>query len=724
MQTRLQKFRRAALTCGAACALTLAFGQTAPTNREEPVVLDVFVVSDAADEGYQSSQSISGTRFVTDLKNTPFSVEVLPAEFLQEIKPSKFQDVLNHSVGTLALTAFTDDNTNIHSRGFVTSLVLRDGVRRTGQFNPVGTERVEILKGPTSVLFGITNPGGTVNLLAKKPLAVTRSSLQQTVGRWDTFKTEIDLGGPLSADKSVRYRLPASYTTTDRYLRNSGKQEFATAPVFSWQISPQTKVEVALDHVKSSGQPLGPTPAIIDGPDAGRSYYPLPRGFSGVTPAHFEGMSATLGTLLVQHNINRTWTLRSNTAFYRRQFDTFIPVRGATQSLSVPPFQYPRDSQWRTLTDKNFQENLDLVGVFDSRIGKLTAIAGLELRDDYNQFIFRNGLAPASWLLTDPTTWNYGDTSVATMSMVPASSTRTKFQATAWSAMGQLETLEGRLFLVGGVRRDSTETDFTRLNGTPTQHFEPAETSFQLGALYRVNPAWAIYANTSTGFQPVTSTLLDINNQPFAAVPITSKAYEVGIKHELFGGKFRHSLAAYEITQENIVITLVIGAGTPQVFSYNAQSGEQRSRGFEYSFNAALSENFAFFGGYSYTDAVVTSDNQNPQTVGRTLAGSFKDKVNIFGRYSFKRGGLDGLSIAAGAAYYGPAPYGLSNAVYPIQTMDVTLATLVLDYTKTIGAYRWNFSLNVDNALDERYYSNLNYEGEPRNIRLTVGVKF
>lgn len=714
-----------AVTLGlSAQAQTATAPASRPSATDETVLLDVFTVSSAGDKGYQSAQSISGTRFVTELKNAPFSVEVLPQAFLQEIKPTKYQDILNHSVGTIALTAFTDDNTTLYSRGFATALVLRDGVRRTGLFNPVSLERVEVLKGPTSVLFGITNPGGTVNVVSKKPTATAQSVFRQTIGRFDTSISEVDLGGPLSSDKKVLYRMPASYTTTDRHMRNAKKREFATAPVFAWQIAPLTKAEVSFDYVRTNGQPLGATPAIVDGPDAQRRFYPLPRGFSGVTSAHFENMSAALGSLVLQHGFDRHWTLRSNTAFFKRYFDTFIPVRGATQSLAVPAFPYFRDSQWRTWTDRNFQENLDLVGSFNTLGGKLTAIAGVEIRDDYNTFIFRAGTPPPNWQLPDPSTWNYNDTSVSQMVFNPAASTTTKFEALAYSLMAQLETLNDRLFVVGGVRHDTTETNFRRLSAGTTDRYEPKKTSFQLGTLFRFHPSFGVYANTATGFLPVAATLLDIDQRPFSAKPITSKSYEVGLKHELLGGRFQHSLAAYEITQENIVITLVVGAGTTTTYSYNAQSGEQRSRGFEYSFNAALTDRFAFFGGYARTDAKVTSDAQNPQTIGRTLGGSFKDKFNIYGRYAFSVDAQSKLSVSAGYAHYGPAPYGLSNAVYPLQTLDVGLASFIVDYSTKLGGSRWNFAVNVDNAFDQRYYSNLNYEGEPRNVRFSAEVRF
>src|SRR5262249_23544683 len=158
----------------------------APAAGETVFKLDAFTVHSDGDRGYQSAESISGTRFAISQKNNPFNVQVLGTQFLDEIKPVNYFDAIYYTTGMTGATFFADDTPSVISRGFSNSIFLRDGVRHVGATDPTGFDRVEAVSGPSSVLFGLTAPGGMVNFVSKKPLATRLFSLTQTFGSWNT----------------------------------------------------------------------------------------------------------------------------------------------------------------------------------------------------------------------------------------------------------------------------------------------------------------------------------------------------------------------------------------------------------------------------------------------------------------------------------------------------------------------------------------------------------
>ncbi len=703
----------------ALCLIALASSVFA--QSQDVVILNVFMVKSDRDRGYQSQESISGSRFAIELKNAPFTLDVLSRELLDDIGAVRLEDALQYSTGTVAYEHINTDETLIFQRGFSTGLMLRNGIRRPGTFDTTGVERIEVVKGPSSVLFGITNPGGTVNYISKSPLAKQASSFRQTFGSFNTYRTEIDSGGPLNETASVRYRLPASFNSTDGARRYNDLEKVYLAPTVLLQLARNLTAEFQLEYLKSHGIPDGAVPAIITAGQQ-RVMTELPRDWTGNTPEHFADFSGVLPSLTVNAALGDHWQVRSTTSFYKRDREVFNHARGATQAPALLSF---RQSQHIRTVDKNFQQIVDLAGTFEVPFGKLKFVAGAEFRDDYSKDHRRSSLVPGSvvpvsWQLLDPSTWNYNERVFSTLPF--SSATRTSFESTAYSAMGQAEMLDKRLILSGGFRRDDTETDFSSAtfssNGFVRSRFEPGKTSYQMGALFKLLPQLSVYANHSTSFEPILSTFVDSNNQPYAPVPVEGKGTEVGFKSELLQGRVIQTLGFFEIELTNINARLLKVASETNTFVYDSQSGVQRSRGMEYSVNVAMSENFAILGGYSYTDAEVIRDLANPTFVGMTLPNAYKHKFNAFGKYTFRSGPLDGFFIGAGYVHVSSAPF----AIGVLQSLKIPghgVANLLAGYQNM----KWSVQLNVDNVFDEDYFTFINYRADPRNVKVSVSLK-
>lgn len=715
---------RALMAIGLAATATVGLLQAQTTSEasEKVIQLDPFTVNNSADKGYQASQSVSGSRFVTEIKNSPYSLAIIPENLLADTNAITMEDALRYATGAVATLHPYNDNTILFQRGFETNLLLRDGVRRVGPFDTTGVERIEVLNGPASVLFGITNPGGTVNYVPKKPLARAQANLSQTVGTWNTMRTQVDIGGPVGQSGSLFYRLPASYYTSDRWFSYSDIEKFAASPSFLWQISPQTKALFSLEYARSNETPIGPFLGVV----VEAWYFPLnlvPRDFTVQIKQSFSDVETVLPSLTLTHGFNDHWTLRNNTAFYRHSKSHFSAGRGATRLPGFPVF---RQAQLEDLVDTNFQNNLDLMGKFDTAIGGLTVVASHEFQDNNTDINQKSGfgvgaVVPPDWTLLNPSTWNYNEDALS--GVTPTVGTSTKFKSTAYSAMGQLETMNGHLFLTAGMRHDATETTLYNHRAKTVEKFEPGKTSGQVGALYRVNNQVGVYANYSTSFNPISQTLLDINQNPFNPVPIEGVGKEAGLKLDLLGGRITQTLAFYEVELKNIVERLLSTASSSAAIQYSVQSGLQRSRGYEYSLNAAITDNWYVVAGYAYTNAKVVSNDSTPANVGQTLTRSYRDKVNLFTRYSFSSEALKGLYVGGGYLYISEAPYG-TGILQALMVPANRNASALVGYETKIGAYRWDFRLNVDNVFDADYVTINFYRSAPRNFMLTAKVDF
>lgn len=697
-------------------------------NTEAVIELDAFTVRSEGDRGYMATQSISGSRFVTEIKNFPFSLQVLSAEFLNEIRATSLPEALSYATGAVAAQSNQAADVSVVQRGFVTTLQLRDGVRKPGGFDSVGVERIEVINGPASVLFGITNPGGTINALGKKPVNRPLAEISQSVGSWNTSRTTLDIGGPLGTSGVLFYRMPSSYSSSDGYNVNSSSRKAYSSPVILWQVTPETKIEAGIEVMKWDTIPVTNLLAVLD---ASELAFFTPRDFNGNTPKMYMHLKTTLPTFNVSHNIGRNWQIRSNSSYYTNTHSNAYAARGAIRYLQN--YAYPRQAGINDVSDHAFQNNTDAVGTFEVLKGTLTAIAGFEYRDSFNRSNrwssnAPGGVAPPSWLMKDPTTWNYNEDSFS--GVVPIVKSTTDFQASAYSLLAQYKSRDDRLTIAGGLRYDTTTSIFTNyLTGGLGRTFDSNKMTGQIGGLYWLRPdEVAVYANYSSSFQPLTSPLVDINFQAFNPIPVLGRGVEFGLRNSLLNGRFIHTLGFYRIEQENLPSVLQRVSTIGGVSFYDVQGGLQRSQGLEYNFNGVIGKNWAVFGGYSYCDAHVISDT-NPvlanNTSGQRLNQAFRYKVNAFGKFTFSDGALKNLYFAAGYFYVSDAPQQLGSNNSVLTNPPYGVVNLLTGYSWRIRGQEWFGQLNINNLFSRDYVHMVSINrSQPVNFEATLRVKF
>ncbi len=198
--------RRFHVPCRVAClAAVSTLAETAAAAADagnDPVVLSEFTVSTSQDQGYRAGNSVSATRIDTPIKNLPFAVNAFTEQFILDTGARDLQDIVKYAPGvTGAGREFVSGNTRFNIRGFDTTAPQRNGFVGARYVDPVNIQRVEVVKGPASLLYGAIEPGGTVNYITKKPGEKRFAQITQDFGTDDYLRTQLDANLPLVAGK-------------------------------------------------------------------------------------------------------------------------------------------------------------------------------------------------------------------------------------------------------------------------------------------------------------------------------------------------------------------------------------------------------------------------------------------------------------------------------------------------------------------------------------------
>jgi len=237
----------AALVALTTSALVAQNAPDSPTTAAEaPVVLTPFSVSASQDKGYRASNSVSGSRIDTPIKDLPFALQAFTADFITDINPHELFDIVRFSPGVTTRSGdFTGGNSgNFSIRGFPTGAnPLRNGFAGPPLIDSVNIARVEVVKGPASFLYGQLSPGGLVNIITKKPLAIRQTTVRQEFGSDEYLRTQLDTTGPLG-NTNVFYRVAGAWQNDFMYYDPYEAEQWDVAPAALWRITPNMSLSV------------------------------------------------------------------------------------------------------------------------------------------------------------------------------------------------------------------------------------------------------------------------------------------------------------------------------------------------------------------------------------------------------------------------------------------------------------------------------------------------
>jgi iron complex outermembrane receptor protein len=633
--------------------------------------------------GFVAGVSATATKTDTPLLTTPQAVSVVTRDQMEQQGAQSVKEALQYTSGVAAdtRTAFAGYDI-VYSRGFVLDRYL-DSLKYLGganyttpQIELYGLERLEVLHGPASMLYGASSPGGIVNAVSKRPTDEPFHELQFQFGNFGHLEAAFDFSGPVTSDKRWLYRLSGLAGTTDSQVDFNEQERYWIAPSLTYRDADTTFTFLAnLQHDPEVGlySNIPPTGSLFASP-FGR----IPRDrYLGEPAFNTNSRDQESVGYALEHRIDETWKVRQNLRYMHTDgvVQQFMPldVFGTTLARFVID---------QTADIDAFQVDTNIEGKFRTGFVKHTLLFGV----DYQNLAELGDVALMFGSDIDIFNPVYGDVSRTPFSR---DYTDQRLDQTGLYIQDQMEI--DRLVLTLGLRKDFADiTTDDLLNNTST-HQDDEATTERVGVTYLLGGGLAPYASYSTSFQPTVG--VSSAGTPYA--PTTAEQYEVGIKYQPIGYDALFTLAAYDLTQQN-----VLSINGP----IRSQIGEVQSRGIEFEGKMSLSKELDVIGSYTRSETEVTKTNI-PTLLGRTPVNIPGQTAALWAFYTFRSGALDGFGLGGGVRYVDQTPGDQANTFF---VPGYTLLDAAAKYDLGNLAPALNgtdLQLNVSNVFDKEYVS-------------------
>ncbi|KWK23533.1 TonB-dependent receptor [Burkholderia stagnalis] len=653
--------------------------------------------------GYQPrTTSIAGAQD-TPLEKIPQSVAVVSSSVMQDQQARSLDDVLGNISGVTQTNTLGGTRDAFIKRGFGSNndgSVLVDGVRTPVLHSYLATiDRVEVLKGPASLLYGMQDPGGVINLVTRKPEDTFGGSISATRTSHGGAGATFDLTGPLGkpgqvAGGTLAFRLTGEYDTS-RYWRTFGRQRDALiAPALSWHDA-NTSIDVSYQYVDYT-TPFDRGTALVNGRlDDSLRYRRYEEAWS-----QSSGIQETFRAR-VEHRLSDAWRLRATYGWGRDRYAQTI-TRATSLNGATGAMMRSSDAN----LGRNDSDQIATLGL----LGNVT-LAGMKhalyVGGEYErQRSFRGdtirGKAAPGFNLFDPV-----------YDLLAPGGTPSKTQSDSLSKVHAYSivlqdsvNLTERLTAVAGLRWEDWQQESGM--GRPFVYADRSHGNVwlpQFGLAYAITPSLTAYANVSRSFKTNVS-----SNAAAPLAPESGRVVEAGLKFSV-ARAITGTLAVYQIDKRNVAVT---------IDNVTSTIGAARSRGVELDVAGQLTRHWSVIGSYAYTNA-------NDREANLPLINVARHTGSLFAVYDTALANLPGRwRFGGGARFVGARPGDTANrfTLPGYVTVDAFAA-----YETTIGKFPTRFQLNVKNLLDKTYYPSSNSNlivavGEPRLVTFTTTVSF
>lgn len=643
-------------------------------------------------QGYVARQTLTGTKTATPLLEVPQSISVITRDQMDDRQVQNLGQALDYSVGVVSQPYGTDprfDSPIIRGFSSATSQYLNGLklMRDAGatSIDPYALERVDVLRGPASVLYGQGNPGGLIDMISKRPTWTNFGEFNLEAGTFDNYSASFDFGGPTSPDSKVAYRLTGLARTTGTQTDFVDMDRYLLAPSFTFQPDASTSFTllamVQFDTPNSTvGLPAQYTLQSLNGLKLARNTY--------LGDPDFNSSSRTLSSVGYEfsHTFDNNVTFRQNARYLKLDWDyaaLYYNGLSTTNPAIANRGSSTNDENLGTFTIDNQLEAKLTTGPLSHDI-----LIGADYRNFNTDTFTTFGTAPTINVFAPLYNQYIGN------SIWYASKVNGTVDQLGLYAQDQIKL--DRWLLTLGVRQDWASTNSSTLTnfGLTTQDQDDSAATWRAGLTYLFDNGIAPYVSYSTSFEPV------IGNMPAALggaafQPSEGKQYEAGIKYQPVGWNAFFTAAVYDLTQSNVQSTDLING-----VSYAVQNGEVHVKGVELSATASLTQGLKLIANYTYMDAEITQG----QYAGNQPGNVPKNSANAWLDYTWQTGPLKGFGLGGGVRYVGER-YDLdSNAnLLPANT----LVDAAIHYEK--GPFK--AQLNVSNIADVTYVASCGFFG-------------
>ena len=708
---------------------------------------------------YNSDYSFSSTKIAIKNKELPQAVSTITKELINDRQAFQIADAIK-TASSVTHTGFYN-HFNIRGITQAEDGQLINGLRTRQYYflQPITShiERAEVIKGPSSVTFSSVDPGGSVNLVTKKPLKEKRKEVSATVGSFGTLRATADFTGPLNDSKTLLYRFNTAAQEARSFRDLVQNNQFLIAPSITFLPNSTTALNVEMIYSNGignldRGQPLF---GAINGQfDLNSTDIATNVAAANDFYASKEFMIISSFSKQITDNIGfnasymkQTW--EEDLAEHRVAGSAAVDINGNSIPTLAELRYTERQQFWITdnytayfnfdFENDTFTDKL-LVGYDGSRWERTVGGASngarryrrlngtatsfnLEQADQFETIEIDGVTAPAPNVdhfdLANPNN-TARETSGYIISefAIPANLT------TSNAIYIQNQFKINRFSVLLNLRYDWYE-DIFAYNSNNEQSFKNEAFIPRIGLTYEATDAISLYTSYVEGFQPQSNTVtlspftgdFFFAGTPASFDPLESNNIEFGAKAEFFKGKLTMNAALYQITQKNLL------QQDPNDESILTERGEQRSRGFELDANGYVLPNLQLSASYAFTDAEIIEDD-DPALIGERIGGAPEHSANFWGRYDFVQGGLKNIGVGLGMEYRGDRFSWFGDRLL---LPSYTIFDAAVYYRPTGGNIQ--IALKLNNLFDETYWNGaLNasrlFPGAPRNVLLTTTYKF
>ena len=629
------KLRLLSLSIAQLCCIPAAF---ADTNNSSTTLATIKIkAQQASDQTYKVDSSSSATRSEIALQNTPQSVSVVTQKVIEDIGATRLVEALDLAGGVTRANNFGGQGlTGFNVRGFTSGEFYRNGfpINRGYPNAPDSNtiERVDVLRGPSSSLYGRGDPGGTFNLISKTPKSEQQTTLGAQLSSEGLYRTTVDTTGTIPNAENIGYRLNVIAEGGDSYRDHVESKRYGIAPVIQWQATDATKVTFEADILRNQ-HPL----------DRGHTRYPTQKSFNSSpetylweTGKYYNRLynDNNMAQLRVEHDLGNDWKLNAGVQYLNGKLHGYAVEANGIQNDGET---LGRNYNYRELKWQDTDAQINLTGNFQLLGLAHTLVTGLEYENyDYKSYIIRSSGDIGSYPINI-----YNPVLGQPLPELNRITThdRENLKTTALFVQDQID-LNERLSALLGLRFEHYEHDYKNLLPNTT-NWNTSHDAFipRLGLVYKASDDLSLYGNAAKSFKPNTGA--SRNGEGFD--PEEGTAYELGFKWQALDNMLSIDSAIFYANKEN-VLTL-----DPVDSAYKVAAGEVRSRGIELNIAGQITPAWKIIGGYAYTDAEVTKDNTLQK--GTALANIPKNSFNLLNIYEFQDGPLQGLGLGINQKY-------------------------------------------------------------------------
>ncbi|MBE9016324.1 TonB-dependent siderophore receptor [Chroococcidiopsidales cyanobacterium LEGE 13417] len=664
------------------------------------------IVVTGEQDGYLVPSATTGTRTDTPLRDIPQSIQVVPQQVLRDQQITRLDDALRNVAG-----ATPDFNSGPYVtyriRGFeaLNNNLLRNGQVDAGAGESVelsSVERVEVLKGPASVLFGLGNPGGSINIITKRPLSEPFYGVDATVGSYSFYRGAIDLSGPLNDAKTVSYRLNTAYRNSDSFIDFYNSEHFNISPVVSVAIGERTNLTIEGDYIETRDSGFTPFVPVV-GSVLSNPNGKIPRDRNVGEPSDEINASLTRLGYQLEHKFSDRWSLRNTFAYNFRDYSDKRTLPGTLEADNRTLNRSYRDYEFQSTS---YALTTNVVGKFSTGSIQHQLLFGVDLNSYENETLkFAEATAAPIDIFNPIYGQPRGELSSETSNITITDSLGIYLQ-------DQISPIDSLKMILGG-RFDTFDQKSEDFSADTESSLSDSAFSPRFGIVYQPIPAISLYASYISSFTPARGTYLFGGSLDDPFEPERGRQYEVGVKADL-NDRLSATLALYDLTRTNVLTE------DPDNPDFSIQVGEQKSQGIELNLAGEILPGWNIFAGYAYTDARITEDNTYDS--GNQLPNTPYHAANLWTTYEIQKGNLQGLGVGFGLFFVGDRAGDLDN------TYDIP------SYVRTDAAVFYNrdtfrIALNFRNLFDIEYFENgssatrVNY-GQPFTVLGTISWQF